>query len=971
MAIETPRRPEEELHGERTPKPRFGPGSDDPLEKIPVASQEGIDHHKSKHNLGDSTPDEKKISPESLKSAEQTADKGPGAKDQLGAGYNPSDSGTVGQRLGGKLRAINLKSRRSIVTIGIVGLLGGGGLFGVSILQGPLQFIHFAQLLQQFHLRSNEDFGDSRTAKVLLYGMLGKGTERGQLGTVGNVLADRYEKKMVRDTGMRPVFDNDPSRFAGWEVVDEEKAKKFVDDYERNGGKIKSINEAGGRGVRGTGKSASKVNPQNKFIDLRGNGFKQELTRRSSLKEVSRATGIFRIASPVGFRLTAQRGNINLHPIKRILSDKASNRADAKALKEEQEKLRQETAEQQKGDTTTGVGSTPESEKAAEDAKNVPEGTSEEAHRLSVAKAAGPVAVFGLICGVSELGKSAEEIKYTNNIMPMIRMGGSVIAMGNQAMSGDDIGLKELGAFQESLYDEESGTSWAQAASIQAEQGKKPTGPDIPKEGNLRKTADRPDFFVVVDDILNTGVGPIKLQTGCDAFNLVASFVPGFINDLSSWVVNRPLALAGTSTEELTAGLISIINGEAVDTLAQGADFGNYANTGAFLAANDQAVTMGGVGLTDQEVAQLDQREAADDRIENSQKSFYAKYINPYNVNSLVSSLSYNSTFSLSDPISSMANIFSPKMTRLFPGAKAATKYDYGVAKYGYSVDEQEDDNFEDPYINAARVEPKLEGLNDKYGKCFGMKVYAENGTVRLESDEQTLNLLKLEKDDEYKDCREDRNNEDFKQYRFYLADVQTTLSLACFEGDAEACSQLGMSSGTEGTDSGGSEEPGLEINLDDLAKDSSNISCAEGTKDLGVQDGYTEGKKVPIRACAVLSVPETGGLSPISGADGKLVVNSRLSAFYVNLAEKAKSDGVGGITANEGFRTMEQQECFYAGGCGATGPGAKPGYSNHQLGVAVDWGGSMVSWLNQNGNKYGLKALVPGEPWHWSPTGN
>lgn len=51
--------------------------------------------------------------------------------------------------------------------------------------------------------------------------------------------------------------------------------------------------------------------------------------------------------------------------------------------------------------------------------------------------------------------------------------------------------------------------------------------------------------------------------------------------------------------------------------------------------------------------------------------------------------------------------------------------------------------------------------------------------------------------------------------------------------------------------------------------------------------------------------------------------------------------------------------------------PAARPGYSNHQSGEAVDLnrshdGGKTDTWLAANAGRFGFRRTVPGEPWHY-----
>ena len=91
-----------------------------------------------------------------------------------------------------------------------------------------------------------------------------------------------------------------------------------------------------------------------------------------------------------------------------------------------------------------------------------------------------------------------------------------------------------------------------------------------------------------------------------------------------------------------------------------------------------------------------------------------------------------------------------------------------------------------------------------------------------------------------------------------------------------------------------------------------------------------------------------------------------------------AKKDGVD-IKINSAFRTPEEQEFFYCKFLNGTGnKAAKPGFSNHQSGVALDLNtkgvpndksirrrtgkstgqGDVWEWLNKNGSKYGFKRV-------------
>jgi hypothetical protein len=70
------------------------------------------------------------------------------------------------------------------------------------------------------------------------------------------------------------------------------------------------------------------------------------------------------------------------------------------------------------------------------------------------------------------------------------------------------------------------------------------------------------------------------------------------------------------------------------------------------------------------------------------------------------------------------------------------------------------------------------------------------------------------------------------------------------------------------------------------------------------------------------------------------------------------------------GFRSYEDQERFYqAYREGWGNKAARPGYSNHQTGRALDiylgYPGTL-DWLEAHGKRFGFKRTVRSEPWHW-----
>jgi hypothetical protein len=104
---------------------------------------------------------------------------------------------------------------------------------------------------------------------------------------------------------------------------------------------------------------------------------------------------------------------------------------------------------------------------------------------------------------------------------------------------------------------------------------------------------------------------------------------------------------------------------------------------------------------------------------------------------------------------------------------------------------------------------------------------------------------------------------------------------------------------------------------------------------------------------------------------DGEPVERETANAYIV-MQDAAAADGVG-IRIVSGFRTMAEQEelyaCYTNCNCNNCNLAARPGYSNHQSGHALDLNtaaGGVLRWLNAHGGDYGFERTVPSEDWHW-----
>jgi hypothetical protein len=182
---------------------------------------------------------------------------------------------------------------------------------------------------------------------------------------------------------------------------------------------------------------------------------------------------------------------------------------------------------------------------------------------------------------------------------------------------------------------------------------------------------------------------------------------------------------------------------------------------------------------------------------------------------------------------------------------------------------------------------------------------------------------------------------------------------------------------------------------------DSTMVRCASGTTDLGVHDGYRRGGKIRIRLCAVNNLTGTVGESVpsspyyIKGANGHAVVNSRVSGAVQAMVRDMRAAGLS-PSAFSSYRSMSHQQDNCDGNARCRGGNhqllAQPGWSNHQMGLAIDFqmphtkapeehpgatcaapasspNNAVWKWLHAHAGHYGLKQYK-GEAWHWEAAG-
>lgn len=168
----------------------------------------------------------------------------------------------------------------------------------------------------------------------------------------------------------------------------------------------------------------------------------------------------------------------------------------------------------------------------------------------------------------------------------------------------------------------------------------------------------------------------------------------------------------------------------------------------------------------------------------------------------------------------------------------------------------------------------------------------------------------------------------------------------------------------------------------------SDRVACAAGTRDLGVHQGFYQGKGMKVRLCAIPGFASTGAESTpgsryyIKGANREAIVNARVSGPVRDLFAAAKRSGVT-MRAGSTFRSHAHQTALWNNNPDSRMV-ARPGTSAHQGGYAIDfsgitaknrnatcatratqWGNAQYKWLRDNASRFGMKQYAV-EAWHW-----
>jgi len=719
-------------------------------------------------------------------------------------------------------------SRKKLIIGG--GIIGGGTIatfFIFSILSGPFQFIHIAELLRKFHYEAQSIAQDERFAREVRLFATGK-AERTRMGFLGNKFADSFESK-IGITGFKSAYSDKFGLFDGLVIdktnpkfkgMSDAEIKQFVKDT--YGVEVKSPSEIKG--------STAKLRSNTDALMVDG----RSLSAVDSYKlnyALLKEAGLGDISSAIGSRFMCVRAGCSFSPLTKLSNNIKSSieewNNERKAKLSGDQKIPSAKNEPKAKDAnspttteTTNQGNVDSTILAtSSDASSLKSGTTSfDKFKGSVASkltgAAG--AVLAIVCIMQAINKNMDSLKQTQVITPLIKMGVESLAVGSQIKSGNNVNLDELSAMSTQLSGKDSSgkvSSWSQSQSIQANLGNPNTG--VAPNSTLRSIGGNTNPFSFLD---SNSIGGV-INTACSGIVQYSLMAFTFFTDFTGigFIVNTVTTLV---TSQLAGPVIDTVShwmaGSAVDVAAVGADYGNAIDYGTTLASNQQSLMAGGEQLTTAQVAANNQVVNSISQKEFSQQPVYAQLFNLSDSRSIISKMadnlspSYKATFanmfsyvlgSGKNAISGVASLFSTKTL-----AASNTPYDYGFNIVGYSQQDAINPAVTDPYLNADYVVNNLvtnKKLIDNAKKCFGVNISQDaNLNWNVTSDSSASNLNPYTKDYQGNGCNMtapadcNSNSSDacnWLRLRYFIIDTETMNSMGCYAGDTQACIDSGL----------------------------------------------------------------------------------------------------------------------------------------------------------------------------------
>lgn len=925
------------------------------------------------------SPDETPESPSKIEDASSLKDKEETPDDTVGEGYTGDKSSSAS-----RVRKRLMGSKKGAAILGSGALALGVGSFFAFMSLGPLQLIHYANILRN-PIRISENASTQRLGHFLLaQRSVGKG------GVGQNVVArtrvNAVEYKMVKTVNARMAKIgvtyqfNDFGRVSGISID----ISKHPD--------YKSLSDQAARAKLADtlGVSPDKIDmPKRGGVIMKADISKLPIkVQRSFFKGQIKTLGEGKIVTALNVRIIGKYlrlpGNW-LHPWEKAKARGTQTIGNAILNTDSYKKFKAWEEERLKAKTARS---------AAAKAK-----FAEVRGKFSAKAGVGGVILGGqtILCTIRDASSKIPDANRAAFIEPAVASAGDATAIGSQVESGDDFEDAMVSATLANWTDKDGKTPF-HSAGIHNLEGK---SGGTPIDEATAKAFDPDNTAASITKVLDEKLQADKICSGIGQLTGAMVGITLLLSGPGGWAIKAGSTVVGAATGMAAIALVMksvehfLVDEPEAMIAHLGTKGGNIDALGAIELANITSRASGGVRLSNQSTALL-QQEVFDDQLhEFQQKSFIARLASPKDYRSLTGQIVNEAPITANQQVASVTRTLSdaPKLALMgfanfFGGKKAkAAPMTPLIPYYGMPAGTLDKPELSDPYDLGNHVADLLDGskgddLREHALQCWGNKISKEGDTWDVKK-ERDVNPAS----EDFQEAHCDDWSADVQAISTWIGYVHDADGYLCAnatkEDTADSCDRVGVNSAASSTTGG--EQPPASFNQDDLLKDSTGLNCPTGTEDLGeegIQEGWTGGKMVKIKVCGIPGMKNVGG-SHIPKDNGNIVVNVRIAANWLALFNKAKADGIT-LAAVSGFRTYAQQEAL----CPCDGVSvAKPGTSNHQMGLAIDIAGTKImgsdssscklraidpsskiwTWLNNNAAAQGLRQYTK-ESWHWDP---
>lgn len=668
---------------------------------------------------------------------------------------------------------------------------------------GPLQLMHLSHILQR---SMEKGYADNTVRMGKLFGY-SRAVKTGDVGeTRVGVLGSRvFHRTVVQLSAMGIDIERSGSGAPVRTTIDTDKlSAKYPELAGMNESQKKAFlsDKLGLKAGQLTG-SGSKFSVDQTDMNVRAS----RLLLQSSLRLVNG-----RIVTAIKMRPLAKFLNIPSlwHPLKRFISGKENSyiaRVTADEQKKREVERRNTLMEPSKTAATASI-------------KNVRESS---AKFNSVAMKA--LLVTGGACFVHEVAGDVIIINRERIVIPAVIEAMDKMAVGEQLESGYDATAAQAGGVLASLEDKDGKSIWdAKALNALANDGTDKGGPDISMDYQQAFSADTTAANIQgwADSVLlgsasaacsKVGLAiQAALSIGAAALSLVGAV--GSAGTLTPaiaafWAGKQALSFViSAAVMQFATNLIINATTEEILTEAafQGVSGGNMLAYGAREGANMAARSSGGVDLGNKESTYVWTEQHEADLKDFQSKSLYARIFDTRDYRSLTGRLADSVNLSWRGNLMasingvffqnhSLTNLFAPLMPKAF--AAEAPAYNWAFSQVGLPQSMLDDPDLDDPYANADKIVPLLNGDGQKYidraKDCFGVTI-AKNGDGLWDSNPtDDVNPASVEYTDAK--CAEVSDSQDpdknWRRMIMFVFDTTTMKAVACYDGDDTACREV------------------------------------------------------------------------------------------------------------------------------------------------------------------------------------